>query len=808
MIGLSSTEVAERVARKQQNIGFTKKTKTIKQILIENVFSVFNLIIGIIVIFFLFFYLNTSDIRLVKDAIGVFLVGFVNTSIAVFQEIKAKISLDKVNLLLKREVTVVRDGKQLSISCEDIVVDDLIYLGRGDQVIVDGVIKHSNHLEIDESLLTGESIPVLKTHGDQILSGSFCMSGNGHFVASEVGNESYAARITKLAKKYKFSLTPLQKKINFVVKALFAVAVLLIVAEILGVGESCFQNVDCIRRLGTLLMGLVPQGLVLMASVTFAVGVLRISRIGALIQKLNAIESFSSVQVICMDKTGTLTQNKLTLHKATLVSDSIDEVTALKELGTYAHISSEKNATLRAIQFLEYDPEAEVIDEIPFSSERKMSVLTLKRKSSPDPENFVLGAFDILIDKVSKDKQSEILQIYSTQHLELYRSLLFGKIHGNLSLEDILNHSSFSLQPISIVSITDKVREDVYDTIHHLEEKGLDFKILSGDAAPAIQAVCREIGWVISVDEIVSGDQIDSSNDITFSELIHKMKVFARLKPEHKLRIIKEFRAQGYYTAMIGDGVNDLPAIKEADIGIAMEEGSQITKEIADIILLKNRFSLLPQIFNEGQKIVNTVASVAKLFLTKNFIVIYVSLFALLFNFEFPLTPRRISLINVFAIGLPCIIMALLNNSIRQPKNFLADLFTFSGISGFVIVLSGYISFYTSRHMQIPGDNISELIMLSVMVILAIVNFLIISLEEKGNSRFKFWGYGIAVIVCYFFLLFSGSERSLLGQLKEFYEIATTFGLQPLKLVLYIGVSGSVLLFILQRFRLNRIQKF
>ena len=806
MIGLTIKEVEERVANKQQNLGFGKKTKTTKQILIENVFSVFNLIIGIIVIFFLFFYFRTLDIRLVKDATGVFFVAFVNTVIAVFQEIKAKIALDKVNLLLKRGVTVIRDGQTLSIPYEQIVIDDLVYLQRGDQAIVDGVVQHSNHLEIDESLLTGESVPVLKNSGDSILSGSFCVSGNGHFIVEKVGSESYAGQITKLAKKYKFTLTPLQKKINFVVKALFSIAVILVVVEIFNAGESCFVNVDCIRKLGTLLMGLVPQGLVLMASMTFAVGVLRISQVGALIQKLNAIESFSSVQVICMDKTGTLTQNKLTLFKVTFLGSSPDEGNALKELGTYAHYSSDKNATLCAINSLEYDSQIDVIDEIPFSSERKMSVLKLKKHISSDIETFVLGAFDILIEMVSEKRRLVISEIYATQQFELYRSLLFAKVLENPSIEAMRNISqAFSIEPISIVAITDRVRGDVFDAIHYLEEKGIDFKILSGDAAPAIQAVCKEIGWLITDEELISGDQIDSSTDVEFSAIINRKKVFARLRPEHKLKIIKEFRTQKRYTAMIGDGVNDLPAIKEADMGIAMEEGSQITKEVADIILIKNRFSLLPKIFNEGQKIVNTVASVAKLFLTKNFIVVYVSLFSVLFGLEFPLTPRRISLINVFAIGLPCMIIALLNKSTSQAKNFLLDLFTFAGISGLIIVLSGYVSFYSFKHSQAMNNDIPEFAMLSVMIIASVANFFIISLQDRENSCAKFVAYGTGVLALYFILLFSGSPQSFIGQIKEFYEIAITIDFDSWKMVVSIGVVSSVLLWILQYFRLRRV---
>jgi len=311
--GLTAEEVRERISKGLQNRSSKPKTKTLREIFIENLFSVFNLVILSIIIFLVYFYLSTSDSRLLLDSIGILSIAFLNTFLAIYQEIKAKHALDKVNLLLKNEVIVMRDGIEVSLVPEAIVLDDIIKIQRGDQVVVDGSVVYSNHLEIDESLLTGESNPIHKKVNEEMLSGSFCLSGNGFYKAEKIGNDSYAAQITEQAKKYKFDLTPLQRKINAIVKILFAVALVLVILEVIF-NKGGF-NIDFIRKISTILISLVPQGLVLMSTVTFAVGVSRISKLGAIIQKLNAIESFSNVQVVCMDKTGTLTQNKLSVHQ-------------------------------------------------------------------------------------------------------------------------------------------------------------------------------------------------------------------------------------------------------------------------------------------------------------------------------------------------------------------------------------------------------------------------------------------------------------------------------------------------------------
>jgi cation-transporting ATPase E len=796
MTGLTSEQVNERIAKGLQNKSARIRSKKTTEIIIENIFSVFNLIILTIVLFLLVFYLRTNDNRLILDLFGVSMVAVINTLIALIQELRAKRALDKVSLLLKKEITVVRDSKEYSIDQNEIVVDDLIRIERGDQAVVDGKIAKANHLEIDESLLTGESHPIAKNENDKILSGSFCVSGNGYYIAEKVGDDSYASEVTRLAKRFKLNVSPLQSKINFIVKALFVTAVLLIILEGLA-NQISFGYVESVRKVSTIMISLVPQGLVLMASVTFALGIYRISKIGAIIQKLNAVESFANVKVVCTDKTGTLTQNKLSVNRITVLdsSKSEDEIKSL--LGSYAESSTDKNTTLRTLEAFEPVKDCKVTDEIPFSSETKMSLL--KMKINGKETAYILGGFDILIENTNQKENS--IRLYDENGLKVYRNLLFGTVDTSLSFEKLReNLSATEIKPICIVSIADKVRDDVMDAIRLFKQNDIHVKILSGDSAEAIQAVAREIGWDIKDDELVSGGEIDKTADDDFTKTVMDKAVFARLKPEHKLRIIKTLKKEKIYTAMIGDGVNDLPAIKESDMGIAMEEGSRITKEVADIVLLKNKFSLLPQIFDEGNKIVNTVSSIAKLFLTKNFMVIYLTLISLLFLFEFPLTPRRVALINLFSIGLPSFIIALKNANVSKTKRFMEDLISFVLVSAIVIVGAAIAGEFLAERMFDISETEVEMVMMSIMIVTTTANYFSIVLKKGEKNSKTYIYYGMLIVVLFIFFGVTKIDFILFNFIKTFYEIT------PLKpeywgLVAVISVIGSAALYLLQKVR-------
>jgi cation-transporting P-type ATPase E len=799
LTGLTSEQVRERAAKGLRNVTSATRTKRTQEIIFENLFSVFNLVVLLVVLVLLFFHFRTGDRNLILDSIGVLTVALINTVLAIFQEIKAKRALDKVNLLLERKVTVIRDRQEVSIDQKEIVVDDLILVGRGDQVVVDGKVQASNHLEIDESLLTGESVPIYKNAGDQILSGSFCVSGNGAYLAEQVGDHCFANKVTGIAKKLKHTLTPLQKKLNHIVETLLMISIVLVLLELMFDPHADINNMGFIRRVSTIVISLIPQGLVLMASITFALGVYRISRIGAIIEKLNAIESFSNVQIVCMDKTGTLTQNKLAVNQITLLDDRYNREDAEQLLGTYGKLSSDKNATLRTLAPFPFDEKVKLLDEIPFSSEKKMSLI--KAQVDGREAIFIFGAFDLLLPKLAPDERERAHSLYEEKRLSVYRNVLFGRLAPSVTLQDARDDASrLMIEPICIVSITDQIRDDVMEAIRLFQSHNINLKILSGDAPEAIQAVVREIGWEIEDDKLITGQALDEVPDEEFLKVVMDNVIFARLRPDHKLKIIETLKHEKIYTAMIGDGVNDLPAIKASDMGIAMEEGSKITKEVADIVLLKNRFALLPSIFDEGNTIVNTVSSIAKLFLTKNFVVIYLALLHIFFLFNFPLTPRRVSLINIFTIALPSFFIALRNNNTGKTLNFTRDLYSFVVVSALFMIGAGYVGEYvTTKYYGINVEDL-QMVWLSIVIITSMANFFAVALH-KGEKNVKIYLlYGIGILAIYAFLSTSQLDFFLLEWLKTFYEI-NYLNSRYWAVVAMIGLASATLLFFAQKLR-------
>jgi cation-transporting ATPase E len=747
LTGLTSAEAAARYAAGQHNRPPEPGTKTTREILLGNLLSPFNLVIGGILLFLLSFFAGTGDLRLLEDCGGVFTVAFLNTVIAVVQEIRAKRAMDKVNMLIVREVAVVRDGAEAHIAHGEIVMDDVIVLRRGDQAVVDGSLLQASHLEMDESLLTGESEAVQKQEGAPILSGSFCVAGMGYYRVERLSDASYAAQVTRLAQKMKAATSPLQVNINRIVELLFGIAVALCLLDTGLTWVRGRLDIDFVRRVATIMIGLVPQGLVLTASVVFAIGIYRISQKGAVVQSFHAVESFSGLRVICMDKTGTLTQNRMSVRCVTPLAGGADETELRRLLGTYARLASDKNATNRALEELPGDENAVLVTETPFSSQRKMSSVTMDRAGRR--ETCVLGAFELLAERCAGG-------VVLPDGLDVYRNLLFGSGDGE------------RIEPRCVVSLSDTVRDDVREVLERFAGQGIAFKILSGDAAQSILATCRDIGWPVPAASVVTGVDLDSLEGDSLAAAVDRGVVFARLRPEHKVKIIGSLRARGLHTAMIGDGVNDVPALKQADLGIAMDEGAAITREVADIILRKNRFTLLPAVFEEGSRIVNTVGSVAKLFLMKSFLVIYLTLAAALAALDFPLTPRRVSLFNLFAIGVPAMAIAFTNTNTARARRFFAEAISFGAVSALVAVVFGYLGLAAANDALAGGQ--APMIMVSIMVMVSIASFLMV-VQPAQDGKGRYAALAVAMVLVYVASVTIPGGGWLLRLIHGYYEI-------------------------------------
>lgn len=804
LAGLTNDEV---IYRKQK--GFVNKSKyaakySITKIVIENSLTAFNLINITILSFLLFYYLRTGDYRLLYDSMGVISVTIFNTAAGIYQRIKAAKALEEVELMQKQRTTVLRDGNLQEIENDDIVTDDVLFIEKGNQIPVDGRILQSNHLQIDESLLTGESLPQDKIPNETVLSGSYCVYGNGYMIAEKVGDDNYSSQVTRLAKKYKLLTSPLMKKINWMFFISLIVTLCMVGIEFLITYIAGEFTVKEIRKISTIAFSLIPEGLVFFATVTFTVGIYRLSKLGAIVQKINAVDAFSTIKVVCMDKTGTLTKNKIKVAKINSLTDSDFDVQ--KALGSYCKLSTDQNATIKSLEEFETFDNIRIIDEIPFRSDLKMSVIRFSHSGRID--TFVFGAYDIIISYLDEERSQNVRQQFDKSNLQGYRNLFFGMINipedAKISADTILN---YSIQPYAIVSLKDETREDANDALALFDKNFIELKILSGDSTDSVLSTLSEINRTFSHDKIITGPELDLLPENEFAIAARDKSVFARLKPEHKLRIVKALRKQKIHTAFIGDGVNDLPAIKEADLGITMEDGSQISKQVSDIVLLKNKFTILPNIFSEGNKIINTVKFVARLYITKNNIILLLSLLSWFFAFTYPLTPRTSSLISVLGVGIPCYLIALFNSNSKAYPSFFRDLFIYVSVASTLILGTAFSAYYSSHLLfGISGQSASKL-MLSSLVILMIFNFYTSIYHDDAENRKRYFGY--ASLLFSVFLIFTVFELNFipLSWLRKFYELDTISATNWIYLLITL-LPGAIIFFMMHNLRHKLMERY
>jgi cation-transporting ATPase E len=769
--GLSAREVQERIKEGKLNISKLNRKYSVVRIVFENSVTAFNLINLSILAFLLFYYIRTGDYRLLYDSIGVISITIFNIVAGSYQKISAAKALEKVELMQKSTIIVIRDGNKQEIDIEDIVEDDLIFLSKGDQVPVDGKVISSHYLQIDESLLTGESLPQDKKEGDELLSGSFCVYGQGYVVAEKVGDDNFASQVTHLAKKYKLLTSPLMKKINWIFFISFAVTIIMVLVEFIQSSLTSSISVTEIRKISTIAFSLIPEGLVFFATVTFTVGIYRISKLGAIVQKINAIDSFSTINVVCMDKTGTITKNNIKVAGVFPVnqhSDNLDEL-----LGSYCKLSTEQNATIKALEDFPVNPSYKLIDEIPFRSDIKMSLMLLS--DGKTNKLYVMGAYDILSQKLTEESSGNVAKIYYNQKLKGFRNLLFGTI--NFEQGDKINHESINnskIEPICIISLKDEAREDAREALELFRKNHIELKIVSGDSSDSVLSTLHEINWSPDEAEVITGAELDLLDANNFDNAVRSKTVFTRLNPEHKLKIVRSLKHQKIQTAVIGDGVNDLPAIKAADLGISMDEGSKITKQISEIILLNNKFSILPSIFREGNKIINTVRFVAKLYLTKTNTIFLLSLLSWFFSFTYPLTPRKSSLISVLGVGIPCYLIALINRNDNAYHSFFKDLFIYVITSSAMILGISFGAYYTAYLLfGFTASHASQLMLIS-LVTMMILNYLLVVYFDDPDNRKRNILYSTAILSVFLFFAIFELNFIPLSWLKMFYELGTT----------------------------------
>jgi cation-transporting P-type ATPase E len=716
--GLSSSEATARLRK----LGPPPETssRSISSIVAGNVFTLFNAIIGA-------FFVLDLGLGLYADSIFG-LIAVVNSGIGIYQERKAKETLDEIAVLVAPHARVLRDGAVVELIATEVVPGDVIQIGPGDQLVADGEVVVSRGMTLDESLLTGESDGIRKRDGDRALSGSFCVSGSGSYLVDAVREESYAGRLAGEARAFRHPPSPLQEEINRVILA--ATYVMLPLAAILILSLSV-RNVGIEEAAQTATAGLVtliPEGLVLLMSVTFAVAAVRLARRDTLVQQISATESLASVDTICVDKTGTLTAGELRL-KAVEYADGVDPAAGAGALGRFAASAGERNRTLETIAGKFPGTPGRVSGEVPFSSEWKWSGVTLAERSGVS--SYVLGAPDVLAESGALSLPPRLAAKLEEHTAAGRRVVAFGRCAEALPGDPGANGAP-ELTPLALVVLEETLRPDAAETIAFMREQEVDLKLISGDAAATVMAVAFAVGVPRDAGVIEGPDLPEDPEELTRAAL--ENTIFCRIKPEQKKALVGALVAAGRYVAMIGDGVNDVPALKRARMAVAMGSGTQVTKGVADVVLLKDQFSRLPEAVGEGRRIARNIHRLGRLYLTKT---VYAAALILLVAVPpvgaFPFLPRHLTLAAFLTIGIPSFVLALLpSDGPLYRGRLLRALAAFAVPAGLATAIGSILSFFLVD--TVAGDSL-EAGRTAATTTLIVLGLAFILLLERGPGR-------------------------------------------------------------------------
>lgn len=660
--GLAEREVALRRSQGRGNDVELTTSRSYGEILRENLFTFFNIVL---------FGLGILLALLGKPTEAFITSGVVsiNVIIAVVQEARAKRKLDQIALLTRPKARVIREGQEREVDPSEIVQGDILMAGSGDQIVVDGEVIGDGRMDVDESLLTGESDLIPKGAGDKVYSGSFCIVGRAMYEAQGVGAEGYANRLTAGARRFTREYTPLQREVNLFIRVLLAVValfgVLLTISSILG-KTPLLESV----RAASVLFGLAPNSLFLMIVVAYALGALRIADKGALVQQANSVESLCNVTVLCFDKTGTLTANRIHLDDVQPIegwSQNLSEPELRRTLGDYVRSASAGSRTSEAIAEACDGQARPVHGEVPFSSQRMWSGLRFEEGDMLGV--YVLGAPEVVEPHLtpdpdpSSDAGLSVAAHAAQRTAQGLRVLLFAYRPEVIPLHDASGGPQLpvDLIPLCLLTFSDELRPGARETLREFADVGIELKVISGDSPHTVAALARQAGLGAGDVglNVISGVELAEMDDAHFSQAALRTTVFGRITPQQKEKLIRMLRDQGQYVAMTGDGVNDVLALKQANLGIAMQSGSQATLSVADIVLLNNSFAALPDAFAEGQRILNGMQDVLKLYITR---ILCLALLISAMGFVgigFPFTPKQNSMLSIVVLTIPAFALAL-----------------------------------------------------------------------------------------------------------------------------------------------------
>ncbi len=667
--GLGEAEVAIRRQRGDVNRTDTRTSRSIREILKGNLFTRFNALLGALLVVMLI-------VGPPQDALfGLVLIA--NLTIGVVQEIRAKYTLDRLAVLHASRVSVVRSSRRTAIPVNELVLDDVIALQRGDQVPVDGIVLTGDELEVDESLVTGESRPIIRPTASALLSGSFVVAGTGLYRATAVGENAYARKLAQEARRFTLVRSELREGTNRILRMITwiipPVAALLIYSQL----NVNLPLIDAIRGAVAGMVTLVPEGLVLLTSLALAVAVVRLARRRVLVQELPAVEGLARVDVVCIDKTGTLTDGGMTLERVEPL-EGADRAEVASALATLVAADRQPNASLRAIAADKASHAAwPVMRTVPFSSARRWSAVT-----TADHGAWYLGAPDALLTSGDIPLVNRAGQLAKTG----LRVLLLSE--GDVPRGEVLPDRQ---APKALLLLSERIRPDAAATVRYFTEQGVAIKVISGDHPATVAAIGTRVG-LPNAESPVDARDLPSDAD-RLGDVAEGRSVFGRVTPQQKRALIGALQAGGHVVAMVGDGVNDVLALKDADIGVAMGSGSSATRAVAQVVLLDNAFAALPSVIGEGRRVIANIERLANLFLTKTVYAFLLAVAVGVAGFPFPFLPRQLTIVGSLSIGIPAFFLALAPNAQRARPGFTGRVLRFAIPAGLVAAVATFVAY-------------------------------------------------------------------------------------------------------------------
>ena len=721
--GLSQPQVAERVALGQVNTAPPEAGRTLAQILRANVCTRFNAILGTLFVVVLI-------VGPLQDALfGPVLV--INTGIGVYQEVRAKRTLDNLAILTQAKARVLRDGQLSELPVDELVADDVLDLHPGDQVPVDAAVLSAEGLELDEALLTGEAEPVAKAPGDQVLSGSFVVAGTGRVRATGVGAQAYAAQLQSHARQFSMIRSELQQGttqiLRLVTWVMVPAAALLIISQFF---RSHDPFVDAVRGAVAGVVAMVPEGLVLLTSLAFTMGAMRLARRRVLVQELAAIEGLARVDVLCVDKTGTLTKPGMRVIE-TRVLDGWPDARIAEAVGALIAADDYQNATISALSDrFTARPGWTERTAVPFSSARKWSGATFA-----DHGTWLLGAPSVLEAGVLEagvleagvlDREASVSSDVSAFEAQGRRVLLLA--HSPVALDG--DQLPAELSPAALFVLAEELRDDTAETVRYLVEQGVTIKVMSGDAPGSVAAIAERAG-IPALGPPLDGFSLAEDQ---VGEALARSSVLGRVKPGQKLAGVKALQAQGHVVAMVGDGVNDVQALKQADLGIAMGSGSQASRAVARVVLLDGTFSAIPLMLAEGRRVIANIERVAGLFVTKTVYAAIIAIAVGIAGIAYPFFPRHLTIISTFTIGVPGFFLALASGAPRAQPGFTRRVLTFAVPAGVAVGVAGLISYVIAR--STPGIGVNAERTAAMLAVFAVAMW-VLGLISRPLTAFR-----------------------------------------------------------------------